>query len=108
MGKIHTSKILYQLRQILGGGRRSGVTSRNIHEFKHLAALLHVYAGESVALTESEKDSPARAARAAMKAKDTVRVQAICLHISNQWHLCRGDLPWALDEADNKREECGQ
>ena len=86
------SKILYQIRQIL----RGGITSRNIHEFKRLTALLHVHAGAPVALTDSERLWPTKAARAAMKAGGAVRVQAICLHSSNEWHLCRGDQPWAL------------
>lgn len=86
------SKILYQIRQIL----RGGVTSRNIHEFKRLTALLHVYAGEPVALTDGERLWPTKAARAATNAGDVVRVQAICLRISDEWHLCRGDLPWSL------------
>ena len=117
MSKIHTSKTLYLLRQIQRI-LRDGVKNGNIHEFKHLTALLHVYAGEPVALKECEKNWPTVAARVAMKAGDTVKVQAICLHLSSQWHLCRGDLSWALDGAETRqalrevrlkrREEGGQ
>ena len=110
-GANDMSKILYQIRQIL----RGGITSRNIHEFKRLTALLHVHAGEPVALTWPTKAAAARMAAAAdlaatkeleirvatkasaaWSAGDAVRVQAICLRIADEWHLCRGDLPWAL------------
>lgn len=87
------SKILYQIRQIL----RGGITSRNIHEFKRLTALLHVHAGAPVSVSDEDRSAYASVAVCeAMTRGDIIRVQAICLHISNEWHLCRGDLPWAL------------